>query len=53
MSTYAEVFQITAADIAGGDGQALLPGGEYIWMIIVLVIAVLALWQARKFVTQF
>ncbi len=53
MSTYAEVFQITAADIAGSDGQSLIPGGEYIWIIAVLVIGALALWQARTFVNQF
>ena len=53
MTSYSEVFQITAADIAGGEGQALVPGGEYIWVILVLVIGALALWQARTFVSQF
>lgn len=53
MSTYAEVFSATAADIAGSDGQALIPGGEYIWIVAVLVIGALALWQAKVFVNQF
>ncbi len=32
---------------------APFPAAEYSWMIVVLLLAGLALWQARAFVTQF
>lgn len=33
--------------------NALLPYSEYLWMAVILVIALTALWQARIFVSKF
>lgn len=33
--------------------SALLPYSEYLWMIVILAIALAALWQARVFVSKF
>ncbi len=30
-----------------------LPAADILWMVAILVVAILALWQARKFVSQF
>ncbi|WP_199724086.1 hypothetical protein [Methanohalophilus sp. RSK] len=34
-------------------GSSHVPAGEYVWMLVVLVIAFLALWQARTWVSKF
>ncbi len=39
---------------AGFDmSTAVFPAAEYTWMIAIIVIALIALWQARTFVSQF
>jgi hypothetical protein len=30
-----------------------LPAADVLWMVVILVIAIVALWQARTFVSQF
>ena len=32
---------------------AIFPAAEYTWMIAIIIIALIALWQARTFVSQF
>ena len=32
---------------------ALFPAAEYTWMVAIIIIALIALWQARTFVSQF
>jgi hypothetical protein len=32
---------------------APVPAAEYTWMIAIIIIALIALWQARTFVSQF
>ncbi|MDA0525062.1 hypothetical protein [Methanococcoides alaskense] len=32
---------------------APMPAAEYTWMVAVIIIALIALWQARTFVSQF
>ena len=33
--------------------NSLMPYSEYMWMITILVISILALWQARVFIRDF
>lgn len=33
--------------------NSFIPGAEMMWMVLILVLAVIALWQARTFVSQF
>lgn len=30
-----------------------IPYSEYIWMVVIIVLAIIALWQARTFVSKF
>lgn len=30
-----------------------VPAAEVMWMVVILIVAILALWQARTFVSQF
>lgn len=30
-----------------------IPYSEYIWMVVIVVLAIIALWQARTFVSKF
>lgn len=30
-----------------------LPNADILWMVVILIVAILALWQARTFVSQF
>ena len=41
---YGEAWDMTNAPI---------PAAEYVWIAAVIIIAVIALWQARTFVSQF
>ncbi len=36
-----------------GFEGAPVPMSEYAWMVAIIIIAVIALWQARTFVSQF
>jgi hypothetical protein len=33
--------------------NSFIPAGDIMWMILILVLAVIALWQARTFVSKF
>jgi hypothetical protein len=33
--------------------NAVFPAAEYTWMIAIIIIAMIALWQARTFMSQF
>lgn len=33
--------------------NSVIPAGDIMWMILILVLAVIALWQARTFVSEF
>ncbi len=33
--------------------SSYIPAGEYVWLALVLVIALLAIWQARTWVSNF
>ncbi len=33
--------------------NSFIPAGDIMWMVLILVLAVIALWQARTFVSQF
>lgn len=41
---YGESFDMTMAPV---------PAAEYTWMLAVFIVAVIALWQARTFMSQF
>lgn len=30
-----------------------LPAADVLWMVVIIIVAILALWQARTFVSQF
>ncbi|MFV8414702.1 hypothetical protein [Methanosarcina mazei] len=33
--------------------NSFIPGADIMWMVLILVLAVIALWQARIFISQF
>ncbi|MFY1111457.1 MAG: hypothetical protein AB3K77_07245 [Methanosarcinaceae archaeon] len=33
--------------------NSFIPAGDIMWMVLILVLAVFALWQARTFVSRF
>ena len=33
--------------------NSVIPAGDVLWMVLILVLAVIALWQARTFVSKF
>jgi hypothetical protein len=33
--------------------NSFIPAGDVMWMVLILVLAVIALWQARTFVSKF
>jgi len=33
--------------------NSLIPRADILWMVLILILAVLALWQARTFVSKF
>ncbi|WP_198143835.1 hypothetical protein [Methanosarcina lacustris] len=33
--------------------NSFIPAGHIMWMVLILVLAVIALWQARTFVSKF
>jgi hypothetical protein len=33
--------------------NSIIPAGHIMWMVLILVLAVIALWQARTFVSKF
>jgi len=33
--------------------NSFIPSGDVMWMVLILVLAVVALWQARTFVSKF
>ncbi|MDQ1276779.1 MAG: hypothetical protein QG610_2357 [Euryarchaeota archaeon] len=33
--------------------NSVIPAGDVLWMVFILVLAVIALWQARTFVSKF
>ncbi|MFA0822934.1 MAG: hypothetical protein ACC612_08585 [Methanomethylovorans sp.] len=33
--------------------NSYLPSAEVLWMVVILIVAVVALWQARTFVSKF
>jgi len=33
--------------------NSFIPGADVMWMVLILVLAVIALWQARTFVSKF
>ena len=33
--------------------SSFIPSAEIMWMILILILALVALWQARKFVSEF
>ncbi|WP_204245353.1 hypothetical protein [Methanosarcina horonobensis] len=33
--------------------NSVIPAGDIMWMVLILILAVVALWQARTFVSKF
>ena len=33
--------------------NSFIPAGDIMWMVLILVLAIIALWQARTFVSKF
>lgn len=46
----------TAAAMEAYNGywaNSYLPSAEVLWMVVILIVALVALWQARTFVSKF
>ena len=46
----------TAAALAAYDtywAKSFIPAADIMWMVLILILAVIALWQARTFVSKF
>jgi hypothetical protein len=46
----------TAAALAAYDAywaKSFIPAADIMWMVLILILAIIALWQARTFVSKF